>query len=102
MKYKLQIFKEPTIFSDMNYKKCNVVDAIINSKLDVGIKDLQISHYFIWLKFKDGVESRLWNANKYHAWLCNGYVGNHKWNGVRPSKATMRRLNDCISKHIFK
>ena len=34
MKYKLQIFKNPTIINEMNYKKCNIVDAIINSKLD--------------------------------------------------------------------
>ena len=82
--------------------KCNYLDRLINKKLDTGIKEVVCSFYYIWITFNDDTKSMMWNANKYHAWLDVGYIGRYKWENKRPSRATMRRLNDCLNKFAGK
>lgn len=98
--FKWIIFKIPTVFSLMNHGKSDVLDFKINECLNNGIDTITYeSMYYINIKFKNGVQSRFWNSNKFYGWLQCGNIGGFKWDNARPSRSTMRRLDFHINEY---
>lgn len=98
----INFLKTPNLFTTMRRNVCNVLDSLLNKKLDLGIDKVSSNDYFINITFKDGVRCSMWNANKYYDWLSSGSIGNYNWIDVRPHKSTMRRLECELIKFIKK
>ena len=98
--FKWRIFKSPTVFSVMCFDKCDVLDFKINGCLSSGIDTITYDGiYYINITFKNGIESRFWNKNKFHGWMQNGNIGRFVWGNGRPSRTTMRRLDYYINEY---
>lgn len=100
--FKKRVFMKPTMFCNMLYPVCGMLDMVMNIYLDRGIKKVEHSQYLLDIEFNDGTKARFHNANKYYAWLSDGYIGNFYWRDSRPRKSTMRRLVYELEKYYSK
>jgi hypothetical protein len=39
---------------------------------------------------------KLWNANKFHAWLSSGNVNGNRYTDMMPSKSVMYDFKECL------
>ena len=90
--FRKKIFMKPTVFCDMVYPTCHILDIILNRYLDKGIKNVKYDACRLYIEFTDGVKAELWNENKYYSWLSSGCILDFYWDKSRPRKSTMRRL----------
>lgn len=95
------MFTKPSIFCVLNYSVDKVLDTILSKCIDSGIKSYKTTAYFMNIDFNNGINAVLWNANKYYAWISEGYIGTYSFRGVQPSKKTMRKLNKEIEKYFI-
>jgi hypothetical protein len=75
-----------------NHKVDHAADTLLRKSMKSGIKDINSDAYYMYITFKDGVKAKLWNANKYYAWLSRGYIGNYNYDYGRPTVKTMYEL----------
>ncbi|WP_196607134.1 hypothetical protein [Pectinatus frisingensis] len=78
------------------------VDAIVLNAVTKQWKEIKVSEFYITIKLNNGDILRLWNGNKYYAWLSKGTFfstakGFYQWDDCRPSTRTMVLLRDKIS-----
>ena len=84
----------------MNYGVDRTLDIILTKAMGSGIKSVkQIDGYYLDITFNDGAYVKIWNSNKYYAWLSIGSFmfpdredGIYRWNYERPRRKTMARL----------
>lgn len=85
-------------FTLMNYGADLVLDSLLKSGLESGIKNIYTNDaFFITVEFNNGLTMRAWNVNKYYAWLHEGIFtfpdGKcYRWQDGRPKRKTMARL----------
>jgi hypothetical protein len=75
-----------------NHKVDHVADTLLRKSMKSGIKYISSGACFMYITFKDGVKTKLWNVNKYYAWLSRGYIGNYNYDCGRPTVKTMYEL----------
>lgn len=99
-KYKLRVFKSPTVFALMNHMIDDTLDSLLNQYMDTGILYIKYtSIYRFEILFRNNKQANMWNANEYYGWLSSGDIGGYKWSDARPRKSTMRRLRDKIKEY---
>lgn len=78
-----------------------IVDGMLNKLLDIGIKSIQSEcYYFITIEFNNGSIAKMWNENKYYAWLSSGKIDRYRYNGGRPTRKTMRKLFIAMQDYV--
>lgn len=75
-----------------NYNVDNVADTLLRKSMKSGISDVSGDNHYMYITFKDGVRAKLWNVNKYYAWLSRGCIGNYNYSDGRPTVQTMYEL----------
>lgn len=98
----INFFKTPNLFTHLTYNVDEVLDELLNIKLNRGIKCLIVDYYYIKIVFNDSSEGLFWNANRPNCWLASGYIDSYEWESTRPTRKTMRRFNSEINKFINK
>ena len=77
-----------------------VLTRCINSGIDFVKEDTE---YTLTIKFKDNTMAKMWNANKYYAWLKNGYIksaiGEISWEDGRISSESKFKLKKALEKY---
>ena len=76
---------------------------MLKNGIKSGLKSLSsLSEYYLMIEFNDGTKATMWNANRYHAWLSQGFIEfdnkTYQWNNARPSRSTMAKLHDLLKK----
>jgi hypothetical protein len=88
-------------FTLMLYGSDPILDALFTQAMDSGLISAKPTNhgYYLLLVFKDGSIIKVWNANKYYAWLSRGVfcypddsIEPFFWDSIRPRKSTMARL----------
>lgn len=93
----------PCLFFTMfNYSVDPILDEILNRCLDSGIESVKTDMYFMYIKFNNGIDSKLWNVNKYHAWISEGFIGDYRFSNIRPKRKTMKRLDKELINYFSK
>lgn len=98
----INFLKKPNFLTIMNHGYCDILDLVLNKKLDCGISELNIDGYYINIKFNDGTNGVMWNSNKYYGWLRSGCIDNYEWIDSRPRKKTIRRFEREMIKFMNK
>lgn len=86
----------------MNDKEDKDVSVILWVCLQSGIEEIIRDNRHLIIKFKNGVTARLWNVNKYYAWLSAGSFvdGSNKtfyeYDNARPSRDVMWMMYKAI------
>jgi hypothetical protein len=88
----------------MLYDADSVLDNILCGCISSGIKGVATDEYYITVWFGNGNVAKMWNANKYFAWLTDGTIYHqgkrnvhYQWSHTRPTKKTMRVLRRAIA-----
>lgn len=88
----------PNIFTILLYNKDDYLDFILSRCIESGLKDIKSSErFYATITFNNGIEYTYWNANKYHAWLSEGRIGNYNYYNCRPSRKTMRKFRKLLA-----
>lgn len=90
------------IYGSMNYPVDKILNRILKHKLNAGIKKITSDDYYIYIQFNDNTNACMWNVNKYYSWLSKGSIVGYTWDGCRPTRRTMWRLNKAINKYYDK
>lgn len=92
-------------FVIMNDKEDKDLSTVLWACLYSGIEDITIETYYMKIKFKNEVTARLWNGNKFYAWLSQGsFVDKsgktiYEYDNARPSRDVMWMLYKAIRKY---
>lgn len=90
------MFKVP-LFLYQLYPVNYVLNNLLNELLDAGVELVDESgQYEIIIKFKNGVQTTMWNRNRWYAWCSDGDIGGYKWHNQRPTRKVLRRLYRAI------
>lgn len=89
-------------FVHMVDKEEKDVSVILWVCLQSGIEEIINDNYYLYIKFKNGVTARLWNRNKFYAWLSEGaFVDEsnntiYEYDNARPSRDVMWMMYKAI------
>lgn len=89
----------------MLYKHDPAISALLSDCMDSGISAIKTNgRYRINVTFKDGSELNAWNANRYYAWLNEGYISQpdeskYQWEEARPSREVMALLYNMLKNY---
>ena len=92
-------------FTMMNHKHDPVISALLSDCMDSGIAAVETNgKYSINVTFKDGSKLNAWNANRYYAWLSQGWIeqpneSKYQWEEARPSRDVMARLYNMLKNY---
>jgi hypothetical protein len=78
-----------------------MLDDAVRRIIAEGIQSVSVDKYYIVGVTNKGMQFRMWNANKYYAWLNEGVIGSFQWKDARPTAATMLELRNAI-RHAIK
>lgn len=74
----MNFFKTPHLFTTMSCSANRVLDAVLNHKMDIGIKSFKHNSRWIDIQFCDGTKAEMANHNKYYGWLSEGCIGDFR------------------------
>lgn len=89
-------------FVIMNDKEEKDLSTLLYVCLQSGIEEIISDSHYLRIKFKNGVTARLWNKNKFYAWLSEGsFIDNnnktiYEYDNARPSRDVMWMLYKAI------
>lgn len=74
------------------------LDKLLSKIMELGIDNFKEGTHYITFNC-NGVACKLWDANKYHAWLKEGQIGSYKWSDDMPGYSVMVKFKRFIEPH---
>lgn len=80
------------------------IDAALTEIMEANPTNVKVDSYYITIKLK-GSKIELWNANKWHSWLCRAKLIKDNgdavalWNDRRPSRSMMLKFDKWLASH---
>lgn len=56
------------------YETSNDLDILLIYLKEYDVKNIKIEYYNFIITFNDGTEAKIWNSNKYYAWMSEGVI----------------------------
>lgn len=88
-------------FTKLSYKVDLALDITLSNCLKTGIKTMRCDRCNTEIEFYNGVKCSFYSYFKYSEWISEGYIGDYRFNHVRPSRKNNDKNDKAISKYIL-